>query len=96
MTPPRPTADYPAWNSRYRARKAERERENASKGAGGRDFVSLKQCPSLARREGEDHYNVEMPNFSLRLLKTDGGRGGGDKGKNPFAICDFFKVGRRL
>ena len=61
---------------------------------GGRDFVSLKQCPSLARREGEDHYNVEMPNFSLRLLKTDGGRGSGDKGKNPFAICDFFKVGR--
>ena len=33
ITPPRPTADYPAWNSRYRARKAERERENASKGA---------------------------------------------------------------
>ena len=42
--------------------------------------------------EGEDHYNVEMPNFSLRLLKTDGG--GGDRGeKNPFAICDFFEVG---
>ena len=49
-----------------------------------------------APRSLGDHYNVEMPNFSLRLLKTDGGRGGGDKGKNPFAICDFFKVGRRL
>ena len=53
ITPPRPTADYSAWNSRYRARKAERERENASKGAGGGEisFHSNNAPRSLGERE---------------------------------------------
>ena len=57
---------------------------------GGEEEISFHSNNAL--RSLGDHYNVEMPNFSL--LKTDGG--GGDKGENPFAICDFFKVERRL
>ena len=78
ITQPLP-ADYPAWNARHRKEgreRGERGNEKMLLEREGREIsFHSNNAPRREReREGEreDHYNVEMPNFSLQLPEPDG------------------------